>query len=192
MLNKIPILFKILFLNLFYIKMKNTFILIFCLLSLGLKAQKITVGTVAQMNLPNNTRLLNSAQILANPNGLLSKADIGTVPKTFYEKDGVVMAIWEIKERNNERTLEFIQKESAEMFKLVSTIHVLSSVIKPYNGTNYLIMNIDDNGQYYYRIISELHNDKAINGFVKYRKEDQTKAIAILTELLNNTSLISH
>ncbi|WP_316793716.1 hypothetical protein [Pedobacter frigoris] len=170
--------------------MKNYLLLVLCLLSLGLKAQKLTVGKVAYINLPKNAKAINGSQLLAKSTAIMTEADIKHLPKThnLYEKDGVAIGLWEMQQGDTKRSLEEIQKESEGMFKTLKTKNVLvSSNIQKYKGTKYLILQIKDGDFYYYRFYSDQHNYLSVNGFIKYKKEDNDKANAILKELLNNT-----
>ncbi|QPH38756.1 hypothetical protein [Pedobacter endophyticus] len=166
--------------------MKTYLILILCLLNIGLKAQKLAVGDVAQINLPKDAKQLKNVQILANPNSLITKSDIGSTPKTLYEKNGAAVGLWGIEQGSSKRTLEEIRAELIEVYKLSKTFLVITSEIKMHNGVKYLILQTKEDNEYYYRIISEAHNNRLINGFVKYKNGDKDNATTILAELLSN------
>jgi len=169
--------------------MKIKLIIIASLFSLGLKAQELAVSNVAKISMPKKVQKLDMAKMVENPQGLLKKRDVQYSSKNanLYEKDGVYIKIWETKEGYRKRTLKQVQSESADIYKLVKTSKIVSSDIKNYKGINYLILRTEEESEYYYRFYSEAHNDISINGFIKYKKEDQNKATSSLTEILNNT-----
>lgn len=163
------------------------------LLSLGVKAQKKVIGSVAEIELPKGFKQLNGDNISFSSNTILTEEDVKYLPKsrTLYEKNDIIIGIWEVRQGVTKRSLEEIKGESIELYTMNKSIYeYINSYIETFNKMRYLILEIKDSDLLYYRIISEMNNERALNGFLKFRQEDKDKATNILKELLDHIAFM--
>lgn len=158
------------------------------MISISSFAQQISFNKLANVSLPKGVQKVDEAQSLSHSKRLFKHTSMGALKtKNLYTIGDISIALWDLSNPNDKRSLEDIKNETLGLLKLDKNIIVNSAVIKKINNTNFFIFNDQQNGDVnYYQFISEPRNNKTLNGLIEYKNSDKDKAKAILDDVLKS------
>jgi hypothetical protein len=163
----------------------NATIIIMLICAIAL-AQETRISSVADVTIPKGAEKFTKEKMLNRSKMLFKSSEMGySETNIFFVKDNISFAFWDLTAPVEKRSLETIQREILELFKLNKNITVENANIKTINNKKFLILSYTNYDACYYRFFSDSWKNKTINGIVEYKQPDKAKAEAILNKILD-------
>jgi hypothetical protein len=167
--------------------MKNiTFTIICFLYCLATFAQESTPN-LATFSAPNGSKRVTKEQFLTQEDQqfkrkLFSSDGDDLFFKNAYTIDGVLISVYDWQGLDDKRTMQQLQREQVS----INPHRVKHSQITTINNTQFLILDLQDEGSMATYFYSDAKGGKRVQGVLQFNNQDEEKAKKVLDNLLKS------